>query len=154
MLGEEWRKLSDKEKKPYVKEAKRLTAKLLEDHPDYKYRPRRRKAKTPEPRKTNAKLDTTTTIPPAAIHSTPYSQPAQIIHSQGFWPKYPGTYPKGSSENDPSTPTFCLSPNEVCNPGRTFPFRALPSYSYCVYEQDMLRSPYYMNWCNPRSNWI
>ena len=158
MLGEAWKKLSDKEKKPYVKEAKRLTAKLLEDHPDYKYRPRRRKTKTVETRKPSSKTDLdTSNIPysPAVIHTTPYSQPAQIIHPHGFWPKYAGSLPKVSSENDPPTPTFCLSPSEVCNPVRTaFPFRALPSYGYCVYDQDMLSSPYYLNWCNSRSSWL
>ena len=166
MLGEAWRKLSEKEKKPYIKEAKRLTAKLLEDHPDYKYRPRRRKTKTPESRKPSNKTELDSNVPysPAAIHPAPYSvsQPAQIIHPldvtrQRFWPKYAGNYPKSvSSENDPPTPTFCLSPTDVCSPVRTaFPFRTLPSYGYCVYDQDVLSSPYYVgNWCNSRSAWL
>ena len=35
--------MSEEDKKQYRKEAEKLKAKLLEDHPDYKYRPRRRK---------------------------------------------------------------------------------------------------------------
>ncbi|EDO42788.1 predicted protein, partial [Nematostella vectensis] len=42
MLGKLWRMLSAAEKQPYVDEAARLDKRHKEDHPDYKYRPRRR----------------------------------------------------------------------------------------------------------------
>ena len=42
-LGEMWKAMNEEEKKPFREEAERLKAKLLEEHPDYKYRPRRRK---------------------------------------------------------------------------------------------------------------
>ena len=42
-LGEMWKGMNEEEKKPYREEADRLKAKLMNEHPDYKYRPRRRK---------------------------------------------------------------------------------------------------------------
>nr|XP_039256898.1 transcription factor ste11-like isoform X1 [Styela clava] len=43
MLGKKWREMSVEEKSPYVGEAEKLRLKHMEEHPDYKYRPRRRK---------------------------------------------------------------------------------------------------------------
>ena len=41
-LGSEWKTLSEIEKRPYIDEAKRIRARHMKDHPDYKYRPRRK----------------------------------------------------------------------------------------------------------------
>ncbi|KAF9787546.1 hypothetical protein SFRURICE_001598 [Spodoptera frugiperda] len=38
----EWKLLSEDEKRPFIDEAKRIRAMHMKEHPDYKYRPRRK----------------------------------------------------------------------------------------------------------------
>ncbi|XP_076820957.1 transcription factor Sox-14-like, partial [Clavelina lepadiformis] len=45
-LGAKWKMMSEEEKRPYVEKAKRLREEHMIKHPDYKYRPRRKKSRS------------------------------------------------------------------------------------------------------------
>ena len=77
-LGNNWKALSEDEKKQYIDEAKRLRAKHMADHPDYKYRPRRKS----KPQNQNISKNTTFSLPPGMNGPT---QPSTMVDNTPFY---------------------------------------------------------------------
>ncbi|XP_002161752.3 transcription factor SOX-18 [Hydra vulgaris] len=78
MLGKLWKMLSPDEKQPYVLEASRLDKLHKDEHPEYKYRPRRR------PKGLKRGYSTPTMIVSPTTTSKPYTIPsnwARIVHA-------------------------------------------------------------------------
>lgn len=129
-LGAEWKMLTAEEKEPFIAESKRLQAVHIQEHPDYKYKPKRRKPKTLQKKEMSAPMFspysasmmavdkfTTNQLPQTIGHSGALSADpmySKINGSPAFHhsvsPAYPVIYPNVSSVN---THTGAPSPRQI-----------------------------------------
>ncbi|XP_077410115.1 transcription factor SOX-17 [Vanacampus margaritifer] len=98
MLGKSWKSLPAADKQPFVEEAERLRVQHMQDHPNYKYRPRRRKQV-----KRIKRLDSGFLLHGASEHRVDGAGPAYHEHA-GFPPQIPQQQqqqPLGHYRSDP-----------------------------------------------------
>lgn len=101
-LGAEWKLLTEEQKRPFIDEAKRLRAVHMKEHPDYKYRPRR-KTKTLMKKDKYALPGMITAGGPGHVQRGMDGSMQGYPHLNGYMNGYPGMMQEQLSHIQPHT---------------------------------------------------
>ena len=112
-LGAEWRELSEEDKSPFIEESKKLREQHMRDHPEYKYRPKRKP-------KSLVRKDRCASLPTLLV------SPDVTTQLYGVYPRpYPGLMPPPGFSKEHSAFSFLQ--------GATPPYIPSPQVSAFTY---------------------
>ena len=151
-LGSEWKQLSELEKRPFIDEAKRLRAVHMKEHPDYKYRPRKKPKTVLKNKAMQGMMGPGHQMgdiygmgmPPSSympggypmMHSEQaFAAQQAMAHQMGSFPGMPGFPPPNPATTGQSTSAGMAHTNTMSKPATSYP----PSMTHYMHMANYMK---------------
>ncbi|XP_065841021.1 transcription factor Sox-2-like [Oscarella lobularis] len=153
-LGAAWKLLAETDKRPFMDEAKRLRSVHMKEHPDYKYRPRRKAKNMKKDKMALPALNLTAALAPLQNRLSQPNQPptqpqppqqqTQQQQQQAYYYAYPNASQHAAlTPQVPSAGAYVVAPVQyAASAQQNVAYQATPTYYYYYPDSSYHHSQY------------